>query len=455
MSISLLRSLRARLIIGGAIGITVGIAAAGIFIAALFRQYASDLVDSGLREHLDELVTLIDIDPEGFPRLYRPLSDPLYSQIGSGFSWQVSRSGRSLVKSTSASLEDVPIPNDTLQAGEVRKVMLEGPRGPIIVFERLYPQLNPSRRPLRIQIGAESAIIDRMMPTFVVPLTLSLLLLAVALIAAAVLQVAFGLRPMSRLRHALAAIGSGKADKLPRNFPDEIQPLVDDLNNLIEVNARMILRARTQAGNLAHGLKTPLAVLTDEAYRLERRGEGETAATILQQSQRMLRQIDYQIARARAAASRSVPGMFAPVAPAVSNIVSAMRRLYAAKELCINEDIDDRCEALCDPMDLNEMVANLIDNACKWASETVSIQGRVDADKKHVVVLVEDDGPGLPAESMEVVFQIGERLDEQVAGSGLGLPIVRDLVQLYGGEVHLEHSAMGGLKAVLRLPRAG
>jgi signal transduction histidine kinase len=305
---------------------------------------------------------------------------------------------------------------------------------------------------LRIQIGADSAIVERMLPTFDVPLVSSLVLLAFALIGAAALQVGFGLQPMSRLRRALAAIGSGKSEKLPRNFPTEIQPLVDDLNNLIEVNARMVLRARTQAGNLAHALKTPLAVLTDEAYRLEGRGEGETAAVILQQSRRMQRQIDYQIARARAAATRSVPGVFTSVAPTVSNIVSAMRRLHAAKNLQIHEDIDDRCVALCDPMDLNEMLANLIDNACKWGMSTVIIRGSVDEDAKQAVIAVEDDGPGLPAESMEVVFQIGERLDEQVPGSGLGLPIVRDLAHLYGGEIRLEHSKQGGLRAVLELP---
>ena len=454
MNTAFLRSLRARLVIGGAIWIAIGVSAAGIFIAALFQQYATELVDSGLREHLEELVTLIDLNADGQPLLYRPLADPLYSQIGSGFSWQVSRSGKSLIKSTSVSSEELPIPDDVLKPDEVRKLTFSGPRGPMIVFERLFQPQGTSSLPLRVQIGADSAIVEGMLPAFNVPLTFSLVLLALALIAAAAMQVAFGLQPMSRLRRALAAVGSGKSEKLPRSFPTEVQPLVDDLNNLIEVNAQMVLRARAQAGNLAHALKTPLAVLTDEAYRLESRGEAETASVILQQSQRMQRQIDYQIARARAAASRSVPGVFAPVAPTVSNIVSAMKRLYAAKKLWFDEDIDENCVALCDPMDLNEMLANLIDNACKWGSEEISIRGRVNEGAKQIVIVVEDDGHGLSAESMEVVFQIGERLDEQVPGSGLGLPIVRDLAQLYGGEIHLEHSAKGGLKAVLRLPRA-
>ena len=454
MNKSFLRSLRARLIIGAAIWIAIGVSAAGIFIAALFREFAADTVDAELRKHLEELVALIDLDAEGFPHLYRPLSDPLFSQIGSGFSWQVSRSGKSLIKSISASADELPVPTDALGAQEVRKLTLSGQRGPMIVFERLFLPEGGAPPPLRIQIGAEAAIVDRMLPIFDIPLTFSLALLALALMIAAALQVSFGLRPMSRLRHALGAIGAGKAAKLPSDFPSEVQPLVDDLNNLLEVNAQMVLRARTQAGNLAHALKTPLAVLTDEASRLADRGQAESAEVILQQSQRMQRQIDYQIARARAAASRSVPGIVAPVAPTVGNIIAAMKRLYGAKNLLISADVDARCVALCDPMDLNEMLANIIDNACKWTIQTISIRGCIDETANQVVIAVEDEGPGLPPDSMDVVFRVGERLDEQVPGSGLGLPIVRDLAQLYGGEIRLENVSKGGLRAVLKLPQA-
>jgi signal transduction histidine kinase len=279
-------------------------------------------------------------------------------------------------------------------------------------------------------------------------------LLALALMAAATLQVVGGLRPMTRLRGALAEIKSGKAGHLPRDFPSEVQPLIDDLNSMIDLNKQMVQRARAQAGNLAHGLKTPLAVLTDEADRLAARGETAEAETIAQQCLRMRRQIDYQIARARAAASRSMPGVAAPVETAVTNIVSALKRLYAEKDLKFEFAVDQNCVALCDPMDLNEMLANLVDNACKWARREVAITGSVDLVRNCAVINVDDDGPGLPPESMDVVFQIGERLDERVPGSGLGLPIVRDLAQLYGGAVRLEPSEKGGLKAVLTLPLA-
>ena len=237
MNKSFLRSLRARLVIGAAIWIAVGIYAAGIFISALFRQYATDLVEIELRNHLEELVSLIDVDDEGFPHLHRLPSDPVFSEIGSGYSWQVSRSGVSLIKSTSASAVALPIPDDALAMDEVHKLIVAGPRGPMMVIERMYLPEGSAPPPMRMQVDAEAAIVDGMVPTFNIPLTLSLALLALALMVAAALQVSFGLQPMSRLRRALGAIGSGKSTKLPSDFPSEVQPLVDDLNNLIEINA--------------------------------------------------------------------------------------------------------------------------------------------------------------------------------------------------------------------------
>jgi signal transduction histidine kinase len=448
----LFQSLRARLIAGAVIWIAIGVTAAGFFIAALFREYAIQIIDTELQEHLGELITLIQQNKESAPEPVRALSDPRFNQVGSGFTWQVSQSGRVLVKSPSTGSDDVPIPDDELAPGEIRKLAIRGPRGPMTVYERLIQPGGTSRPPMRVQIGSDDAIIDQMLPAFNTALLYSLSLLAAALMLAAAMQVGFGLKPMSGLRQALRDIKAGKLTKLPTTFASEVRPLVDDLNDLIEVNAQLVVRARAQAGNLAHALKTPLAVLTDEAYRLEGRNETESAAVILQQSQRMQRQIDYQLARARAAASRSAPGVIAPVASTATAIITAMKRLHAAKNLKIDADIDPKSVARCDPLDLNEMLANLIDNACKWASQTVLVTARVQSNPTCVAIAIEDDGLGLPEESMEVVFGIGERLDERVPGSGLGLPIVRDLAHLYGGSIRLERSSMGGLKAVLTLP---
>jgi signal transduction histidine kinase len=445
------RSLRARLVIGAVIWITVGVSAAGVFISALFSQHATALVDAEMQGHLDELASLIDISPEGRPELYRPLSDPRFSNAGSGYSWQVSRDGAVLIKSISVSRTDLPIPDDALSPGERRRHVMQDGDQTMIVHERMFLQAY-AKEPLRLQVNMDSSNLDAVLRTFNISLAVSLGLLVLALTAAAALQVAFGLQPMTHLGRALRAIRSGKAAHLPRGLPLEVQPVVDDLNSLIDVNAQMVVRARAQAGNLAHALKTPLAVLTDEAYRLESHGQGASAHVILQQCQRMQRQIDYQIARARAAASRSIPGVNAPVLPAVNNIVSAMKRLHSEKDPQIDIHVGPECVVLCDPMDLGEMLANLIDNACKWCRKKVVIGARTDSLAKQAIITVEDDGPGLPAEAREMVFQIGQRLDERVPGSGLGLPIVRDLAQLYGGAVELEDSSIGGLKAALRLP---
>ena len=265
------KSLRARLVIGAIIWITIGVSAAGVFISALFRQHATALVDSEMFGHLEELASLIDVSPDGTPVLYRPLSDPRFSLVGSGYSWQVSRNGKELIKSASVSSANLPIPTDPLALYETLRLNIQNGSQAMIVYESLLLPAG-ANEPLRLQVNVDSSVVDAVLRTFNISLVISLVLLAIALTGAAALQVAFGLQPMSRLRRALAAVGSGKTGRLPRSFPTEVQPLVDDLNNLIEVNARMVLRARTQAGNLAHALKTPLAVLTDEAYRLEERG---------------------------------------------------------------------------------------------------------------------------------------------------------------------------------------
>jgi signal transduction histidine kinase len=444
-------SLRARLLIGALIWITVGVSAAGVFISVLFRQHATALVDAEMRGHLEELGSLIDIGPEGQPELYRALSDPRFSEPGSGYSWQISRDGKPLIKSTSVSTSNLPIPNDALASGEMRRSVMQYAREALIVYET---ELAPvSGGPLlRLQADVDESVLNAVLRTFNRSLMISLAILVLVLTAAAALQVKFGLQPMTRLGEALRAIRSGRATHVPGTLPREVQPVVDDLNSLIDTNAQMVLRARAQAGNLAHALKTPLAVLMDEADRLARRGEDDAAQVILQQCQRMQRHIDYQIARTRAVASRSVPGVSAPVLPAVNNIVSAMARLYCAKHPDICVDVAPGCIAQCDQLDLSEMLANLIDNACKWCAGRVVISARSDDSAKRVIMTIDDDGPGLPQAAREVVFQIGQRLDERVPGSGLGLSIVRDLAGLYGGEIRLTDSPIGGLRSELQLP---
>jgi signal transduction histidine kinase len=239
---------------------------------------------------------------------------------------------------------------------------------------------------------------------------------------------------------------------LSGKFPDEVQPLIDDLNNLLSASGEQILRARAQAGNIAHGLKTPLAILVDEAHQLAQKGDQQSAAVIQEQSRRMQSQIDYQIARARTAASRSKPGMAASLTDTAASVVRALARLHADRHLRIDNSIPAGVMVACEVQDLNEILGNLIDNACKHAKTKVALHITHKGSPGLVEIVVEDDGPGLPPEAWDVVFNVGEQWNGQAGGSGLGLAIVRDLVQLYGGKITLGQSELGGLKAQLGLP---
>jgi len=258
--------------------------------------------------------------------------------------------------------------------------------------------------------------------------------------------------PIGHLRAAFANYRSGATPDMRGTFPDEVQPLIDDLNSHIAASGEQMQRARAQAGNIAHGLKTPLAILVDEAHRLKQKGDSQAAAVIQDQCRRMQTQIDYQIARARASASKAKPGTASSLTDTAEAVRSALERLHVERNLRMENEIPSGVMVACDSQDLHEMLANLVDNACKYAKTRVVVRLGKDVPSGFARVLVEDDGPGLPPEARDVVFNIGERWDSRPGGSGLGLAIVRDLVHIYRGEIRLEHSELGGLKVLLDLP---
>lgn len=446
-------SLRARLLLGAVLWTVAGIAIAGFSISALFRTHVTELINAELIGHLDELERLLTRSSEGQLTLARGLSDPRFSQTRAGFYWQVSGPGGFVLQSSSLEPpHHLPSPPPGSNRQLIRSVET-GPFGEeMITYGRPWEQPGSG---YVIQVGADQRLVDDVLAHFNRALMLSLGALAIALIGAGALQIWFGLKPLRRLRYALGEIRAGKAATLPRDFPSEVRPLVDDLNALIDANTQIVRRARAQAANLAHGLKTPLAILADEARRLLARGDTEGAAVLAQQSERMQRQIDFQLARARAAANAGLPGVITPVAPALEAITAAMRRLYAERALAIINETEEGLIAAVDPNDLNEMVANLVDNACKWARSRISITASRNPSAGQLFIAVVDDGPGIPPDALNRAFAPGERLDEAQPGSGLGLAIVRDLAMLHGGSVELSAAnGNGGLRAELRLPAA-
>jgi len=443
------KSFRARLVVGAVVWITGGVALSGLALSELFRHHVTAQFDGELHGHAAELAALVDVDAAGRPYLHRRLSDPRFLPHLSGYYWQID--GPAGASARSPSLADRRLMlSGAPPLGEERHAFTKGPTGELRLVQRSV-RLAGSPDVLHIGIGADERLLQSVLADFNRTLALSLGAVALGLIGAAGLQVWFGLRPLNGLRSALADVRQGRAALLSDDAPDEVRPLVDDLNALIAANHEMIRRARAQAGNLAHGLKTPLAVLVDEGERLRAAGQSEAASTILAQCDRMRRQIDYQIARARAAASRSAPGAAADVSAVLQPILSAMQRLHGRRGVAFELEVKASARVAVEAQDLSEMLANLLDNAGKWATSRVRIRLEKAPDEALRMV-VEDDGPGLPPESWEVVFDVGQRLDERAPGSGLGLAIVRDLATLYGGRAWLEASELGGLAAVLELP---
>lgn len=276
------------------------------------------------------------------------------------------------------------------------------------------------------------------------------ILFAVLAMAAGFLQVRRGVSPINNLRSRLAGLHEGRDRRVVGTYPSEVQPLVNDLNALLENREQAVRRAISKAGDLAHGLKTPLAILAHEAERAKAAGHKDVASAIEQQVDRMRRQVDYHIAHTRAAAAGAAPGTLCSISESTEGLARALRRLYAERGLAIDVRVPVDLSARVQREDLDEMIGNLIDNACKWGHSRVVVDAHRSGNVVEVVI--DDDGNGLASEMREAVLQRGVRADEALPGSGLGLAIVRDLADAYEGSISIEASPLGGLRARLRLP---
>ena len=274
--------------------------------------------------------------------------------------------------------------------------------------------------------------------------------LALVSMAAGAAVVRATLKPLQDIRRNLSAVRDGSADRVGGRYPTEVQPLVDDLNALLAHLDQVVERAGAKAGDLAHGLKTPLAVLSNEADRLAAQGDPALASLLNEHIGVMRRYVEYHLAHARAAASGAALHARAQVAESVGGLTRTMRQLHADRGIEIDASVDAGHVFKGRREDLDEMLGNLLDNACKWARARVSVRSAIDRDR--VFITIEDDGAGLDDSARQLVLGRGVRRDERVPGSGLGLAIVRDLADLYGGTISLAQAGSGGLAARLELP---
>lgn len=263
-------------------------------------------------------------------------------------------------------------------------------------------------------------------------------------------QVRKGFAPLATLRARLADVTAGRQTRIDGSYPTEVQPLVDELNALLDDRERRVHRAVSRAGDLAHGLKTPLAVLAQESERPSAESVATLAGLVGQQVDRMRRQVDRHLAHARAAASGATPGARCHVLPAAEGLVRTLHRLHADRGMALDLAAPADLVARVTREDLEEMLGNVLDNACKWARARVEV--RAASAGPRVQITIDDDGAGVEPAMWDAVLQRGVRADEAAPGTGLGLAITRELVEIYGGHITLGRSPLGGLRVTMDLP---
>ncbi|MGA2891512.1 MAG: ATP-binding protein [Xanthobacteraceae bacterium] len=429
----------------------------GIALSTLYRHAVERSFDRRLDVYLRTLVADVASPEEGSDKYPQSIGEPLFELPLSGWYWQVTRldtktpevhSSRSLWDSNLPRL-----PDDATAAGtEYRQGYAQGPEDQDLRMVERNVDLGSDGR-YQIAVAGDASEIDDETHSFDRAIGFTFAALTVALLLTTALQVRFGLAPLARISQSLAAIRSGRAERLEGEFPVEIAPLARETNALIEANREIVERARTHVGNLAHALKTPLSVLVNEAAA---RGNDPLAHKVLEQTDIMRDQVARQLERARLAARSTVIGTLIDVPPVVTALARTMEKLYRARDIAIDIDVPAQARFRGEQQDLEEMIGNLVDNGCKWALSRVAIEVMadqpVDDVKPRVRIIVDDDGPGLSPAERERVAQRGQRLDETKPGSGLGLSIVVELASLYGGVLTLGTAPIGGLRAELALP---
>lgn len=445
-------SLRLRLLAGAVIGIAIALSLAGIVLVRIFDAHVRHRYVKELDDHLLQIVATLEAGGAGGLRLKQELSEPEFRRPFSGHYWQVMRDGEPVLRSRSLWDETLRLRTDPPTQSDVPSYEVAGPlHKRVVVVERVIELPPPVAAALRIAVAGESGVIDQARREFASVVGLSLLILGTLLSAASWLQVGAGLAPLHELRQRLEHMRTGAAERLEGNYPAEVVGLVCDLNRLIETQAAEAERVRRNAATLGHGLKTPLAVLAAEARALQAKGEGSVAEVIEGEVGAMNAQVARALASARAIGPRAQPGTRTDIAAVIDRLVTAMRKLSVDAPAAWSVSVSPGVPPVpIDRRDVEDMLGNLLDNARKWARSRVNVVVRVE--EGNVVVVIFDDGPGIPPERMHEVLARGTRLDRTMPGTGVGLSIVKDLTELNGCKLTLVQGQSGGLQAELRLP---
>ena len=450
-------SLAFRLFASAAAWTLVVIPVTAVLLLSLYRHAVERSFDARLNVYLTSLIASTAAEGTSVPKVPANLGAPDFGIPFSGWYWQIKPldgADRPLFVSDSLLDQQLNLPSQQAispDQNRTRRAYTPGPQGQRLrVVEREIRPSGAQSSHYSYAVAGDAAEIDRDLAEFRTMLVTALAVLGLGLVVATLFQVRFGLSPLRAIRHDLTAIRSGEAEKLEGELPTEIRPLQQELNALIQSNREIVERARTHVGNLAHALKTPLSVITNEA----REKDGPLADKVIEQAEFMRTQITHHLDRARVAARSGAIGDTTDVDRVLSGLKRALDRIYQARELQISVASPPGLKFQGEKQDFEEMVGNLLDNACKWAKSRVSVSAAKEDGAGVFEVLVDDDGPGLTSLERVKVVKRGQRLDETKPGSGLGLSIVADLAHLYRGCFALEPSPQGGLRVRLELPAA-
>ncbi|WP_035266553.1 ATP-binding protein [Ahrensia sp. 13_GOM-1096m] len=428
----------------------------GWLLLAQFKAGAERNFSELQQAQLFSLIGAVDINENGNLTGAPNLGENSFLAPESGWFWRVEIIGdtpNNALASPSlsgftfprADLNSVPYDNQF-----VRTYFVNGPKKLKIRVKESEIDLGEGRIAL-FQVGGNQSEFERGIRDFALNAAGLLSAFGLGVVVINVLVILFGLKPLDRIRIALGEIRDGRADKLSGDFPTELEPMISEMNTLVENNKRIVERARTQVGNLAHSLKTPIAVLQNEG-----RSDTPVSSQIVRtQAASMQIQVDHYLNRARIAAQQGSLTFRTDIIQAIERMAKVMRKLNP--DLAIKVDISaDQLLFAGEKEDFEEILGNLVENACKWASGKVLISARLDArndtERPWIILSVEDDGEGIPQDGYEKALKRGQRLDEKVPGTGLGLSIVNDTAIAYGGDVVLGKSDLGGLQVFVHLP---
>jgi signal transduction histidine kinase len=439
--------------------IAVALVIATVLIGFVLHRFVQGQIDQRLDTQIVFLSSMLHVDGSGRISLAGSADGPPFERVRHGWYWQVTGPNNTL---RSTSLDGADLDNSALRERGERPPPPPPPKDRDEREDRPRPAdgIGPDDEHLHyrfisVKVGAIDITIVTSAPRGAVlgplreamtTLGISLALLGLALVIAIILQIRLGLRPLERLRQALADVRTGRSERVPWRQPQEIRPVVDELNALLEQNAVNLERARRHVANLAHGLKTPLATLAIATSEDKPRDPVMLQELVAQ----IERRIRHHLGRARMAALNGPVRARTKVAPRLQDLGDVLGRIHSDRSIAFFMDVPTDLAVACEPQDFDEMAGNLLDNAFMWASTTVSV--RTSLMDAMVHILVDDDGPGLAVAQRERVLRPGERLDESAPGFGFGLSIVNELAELYGGGIALIDGPLGGLRATLGLP---